>query len=267
MKQTYHIASCSMGKDSLAMLLLLLSTPRRFLPLDYVVFYNTGMEFECIYEIRDRVKVLCEDQGIQFVELHPEVPFLYSMLEREIRYRDGSGVHYGYSWCGGRCRWATRHKLDAITKFKNSLDGECIDYVGIAADEQNRIPSPRPSDKRYPLADLWNMTEADCLEYCHSQGWAWKEFCPVTRSGYIDLYDILNRVSCWCCSNKNQKELYNIYIYLPQYWEQLKRLQRRTDRPMKGYYKGKPKGIFELEEIFRQKSNKESMNNIEELHK
>lgn len=47
-----HIASCSFGKDSLAMLLLLMERKR---PLDIVVFYDTGMEFQAIYNIRDKV--------------------------------------------------------------------------------------------------------------------------------------------------------------------------------------------------------------------
>ena len=32
------------------------------------------------------------------------------------------------------------------------------------------------------------------------------------------LDDILDRVSCWCCANKNKKELENMRIYLPQYY-------------------------------------------------
>jgi predicted RNA-binding protein len=58
-------------------------------------------------------------------------------------------------------------------------------------------------------------------------------------------------VSCWCCSNKNLKELKNIYIHLPAYWEKLRQLQAKTARPMKGYYKDEPKGVFEMEERFK----------------
>ena len=48
-----RVASISFGKDSLAMLLLLLE---RNTPLDEVIFYNSGMEFQAIYDIRDRTK-------------------------------------------------------------------------------------------------------------------------------------------------------------------------------------------------------------------
>lgn len=53
-------------------------------PLDYVVFYNTGMEFDCIYNIRDKVKPILQERGISYVELNPKRPFLYSMLEKKV---------------------------------------------------------------------------------------------------------------------------------------------------------------------------------------
>ena len=48
-----YIASVSFGKDSLAMLLMLIE--KRY-KLDEVVFYDTGMEFQAIYDTRDRIK-------------------------------------------------------------------------------------------------------------------------------------------------------------------------------------------------------------------
>ena len=35
--------------------------------------------------------------------------------------------------------------------------------------------------------------------------------------------------------NKNKKELYNMYQFLPNYWEKLKQLQTKTTRPMKKF--------------------------------
>lgn len=52
-----YILSLSGGKDSLAMLLLVME---KKLPLDRVVFYDTGMEFQAIYNIIDRVKSMVE---------------------------------------------------------------------------------------------------------------------------------------------------------------------------------------------------------------
>lgn len=67
-----HIASVSFGKDSLAMLLLLLE---KEMPLDEVIFYNSGMEFQAIYDIRDRIRPILEQRGIRFTEVKPDAPF------------------------------------------------------------------------------------------------------------------------------------------------------------------------------------------------
>jgi len=105
-----------------------------------------------------------------------------------------------------------------------------IEYVGIAADETQRI-----KDKSYPLIE-WGMTERDCLEYCKNLGFNWLEY-SYTIGEYIDLYDVFDRVSCWCCANKNKKELYNMYKYFPNYWERLKEMQNKIDLPFKKYKK------------------------------
>ena len=86
------VASVSFGKDSLAMLLLLLERDTR---LDEVIFYNSGMEFQAIYDIRDRIKSVLEQRGIRFTEVKPGVPFLYNMLDRPVNSKK-NGFHLGY---------------------------------------------------------------------------------------------------------------------------------------------------------------------------
>lgn len=260
MKTNYYIASVSFGKDSLAMLLKLLEL---HYPLDEVVFYDTGMEFQAIYNIRERVKCLLKEQNIKFTELKPQCEFCYKMFEKPVKAKNGT-THYGYSWWGGRCRWGTTEKLQSLDKYCKGA----IQYVGIAGDEPKRLDGIfeiaknenkkfildergcaklgrqiSNLNKRYPLAEM-KMTEKDCLGYCREQGFEWLE-------DGIDLYDILDRVSCWCCANKNLKELRNYYRYLPTYWQKMKDLQKRTSRPFK-YNKYT---IFDLEERFRKEEN------------
>lgn len=226
-----QIASCSFGKDSLAMVLQLLE---KKYPLDIVVFYDTGMEFQAVYDIRNKIIPILEKNNIEYVELHPENSFEYDMFDRPVCKKGTTIIHkYGYSWCGGNCRWGTTNKTKAITQFyKQFCNEEIIEYIGIAADEANRLPkdgSYRSISnniiKTYPLAE-WNMTEKDCLEYCYEQRYDWKEYEPKLNT-YIRLYNILPRVSCWCCRNKNLNELRNYYHYLPSYWDRLKEIQRK----------------------------------------
>ena len=215
-----YIASVSFGKDSLAMLLLLIENK---MPLDEVVFYNTGMEFNAIYSIRDKVKPLLAAKGIKFTELSPSMPFLDKMYNYWHKAKNGTNK-FGYGWCGGLCRWGTTEKLTALNKHCKGA----IQYVGIAADETKRLERLENEGKISPLYQL-GYTEKMCLEYCRSHGYNWKE-------GNIDLYNILSRVSCWCCRNKNLKELKNYKEYLPTYYKKLKCLEHVIGEPMKKPY-------------------------------
>ena len=71
-----YYASVSFGKDSLAMLFMLIDKGYQ---LDEVVFYDTGMEFQAIYNTRDAVLPILKKLGIKYTELHPEQPFLWTM--------------------------------------------------------------------------------------------------------------------------------------------------------------------------------------------
>lgn len=202
-----YIASCSFGKDSLAMLLILIEKGYK---LDEVVFYDTSMEFQAIYDTRDRIKKILEEKNIKYTELDPKIPFTEKMLYIDVKKRNGT-TQKGYGVCGGRCRWGTTDKITTISKYlKQQYGQEYREYIGIAIDEQDRIKKERTEHKLLPLVD-WNMTEKDCLNYCYNNGFYWEE-------NGIRLYDILDRVSCWCCGDKNKKELENMRIYLPEYY-------------------------------------------------
>lgn len=231
-----YIASVSFGKDSLAMLLRLIKEKE---PLDEVIFYDTGMEFKVIYKIRDKILEILKNEHIKYTELKPKQSFEYTMFEKPVKHRNGT-CSKGYSWCGGRCRWGTTEKNKAISTYlKNNYGNNYIEYIGIASDETERIRYDN-IHKSYPLVK-WSMTEIDCLLYCYKHGFNWDE------DGIL-LYEILDRVSCWCCANKNLKELRNYYKHLPTYWNKLKEFQRRTSRP----FKNNKYTIFDLEERFKQ---------------
>ena len=140
-------------------------------------------------------------------------------------------------------RWGTTSKTIALDRYCESR--EATVYIGIASDEPKRLKKEIKPYKVHPLVD-WGMTESDCLMYCRDNGFSWDE-------NGVDLYDMLDRVSCWCCCNKNRKELKNIYLYLPDYWEKLKYLQSRLDRPMKRFCNkkhGEYGNLFDMEKVF-----------------
>lgn len=211
-----YIASVSWGKDSTAMLLLILE---KKLPLDEIVFYDTGMEFKEIYETRDLfIEKYLKNSKIKYTELKPYKPFLYTMLNYKHITRKGK-VKYGYGWCGGNCRWGTTEKTRTINKYCK----DAIQYIGIAYDEEQRY-NRLTSNKKAPLYEF-KIKENDALDICYKNGFT-----------YNGIYKILKRVSCWCCRNKNLKEIENYKIYMPNYYQKLLMLECLIGEPMKPPY-------------------------------
>lgn len=201
-----HIVSFSGGKDSTAMLLIMLEEGCR---IDEIIYCDTGKEFPEMYEHIDKVEKYI---GRKITRLKAEKSFDYYMFEHE-KTRGKNRGKKGYGWATMRCRWCTTIlKNNVISKYLKKYEEEgYVEYVGIAYDEQKRI-----KDKKYPLVDR-KMTEKDCLQYCYDRGFDWG-----------GLYEHFDRLSCWCCPLKNMKELKILYKYYPNMWEELKRMDKRS---------------------------------------
>lgn len=244
---SYYTLSLSGGKDSLALFLKILEVGVR---LDEVVTVDLGDEYQATYDTLLFAASICLKERIKFTVLSiPET-------EEYQEYREATGVELGvfefmvfehekqngckgYGWCGKQ-RWGTAIKRQLLNGYYQSLERFVIEYVGIAADEAQRIDIKPHKNyaKSYPLIK-WGMTEADCLEYCYQHGVQWKQ------SG-IRLYDILDRVSCQHCQQKNLKELRNIRKYLPELWNSFKDWQNRIPFP----YRSDGSTIYGLDKRF-----------------
>ena len=150
---SYHAVSLSGGKDSTAMLLLMIE---RDMPIDVVLTADTGMEFPEMYEhIQKLDDLLYRERGIHITTLRHPMGFEWLMFEEpkvkqsSIENRQRLGVSlYGNGWPGARVRWCTGQlKTHLIHKEVNRLKKErnALHYVGIAADEPKRI-----KDDQYP---------------------------------------------------------------------------------------------------------------------
>ena len=84
------------------------------------------------------------------------------------------------------------------------------------------------------------LYNGDCLVKAFKYGIEWKE------DDGTNLYQVLDRVSCYCCGNKNLKELKAIYEHLPEYWKKLKDMQDNTSIPFRD-----KETIYDLEERFK----------------
>lgn len=208
------IYSVSFGKDSTAMLLLALE---QGFQIDEIVFYDTGVEFPIIYKVRDYFLPMLKERGIKYVELKPKIPFFERMLNYEYKTRKGIDKK-GYGWCGGICRWGTTEKINAIDKYCKGS----IQIIGIAYDETKRLGRLINKKNKFSILAALGITEKEALQICYKHG-----------INYDGIYEKLDRVSCWCCRNKNLKELAVYKKDFPELFNKLIELEKKIGEPMK----------------------------------
>ena len=214
-----HIVSLSGGKDSTAMLLMMLE---KNMPIDEIIFCDTGMEFPAMYTHLDKVE---QYTGRKITRLKSERSFEYYMFERKKTHGkniDRSGLQWPMPilrWCTGRLK-TKPYKKYIKEKYKGE---ETITYIGIAYDELERRKKAK-SFHVHPLFD-WQITEKQALQYCYDRGFNWN-----------GLYEMFNRVSCWCCPLQSLKELYQLYTHFPEFWQKLKDMDRQANNNFRSDY-------------------------------
>ena len=242
-KPKLHVVSFSGGKDSTAMLLRMLEEGY---PVDIILHCDTGLEFPEMYEHIDKVEKYI---GRPITRLKSEKDYMYWATEyprpvksNKISYLKPGDITIGKGYPSPLARWCTQKlKVYVIRDYLKELrkNYDLVEYVGIAYDE-----SHRERDKIYPLID-WKMTEADCLEYCYSRGFDWG-----------GLYEIWDRVSCWCCPLQSLSDFKKLRDNRPELWKKLFEMDMeigKTSQPYLKFYKLKLIDIerrFEVEDEF-----------------
>jgi len=218
-----HVVSLSGGKDSTAMLLMMLE---RNMPIDYIVFVDTTKEFPQLYRHLDKLEKYISPLRITKLSFDYDYYFGQRILTR-----GKNKGERGYGFPSIRFRWCTGLKMDTIRKFYRSLNDEITEYIGIAYNERRRIKDK--ANVVYPLVE-WKITEKQALEYCYSKGFDWE-----------GLYNLVSRTSCYCCPLKSLQDLKNIYIHFPELWENIREMQRKSRNQFRQDY-----SVFDLEKKF-----------------
>lgn len=213
-QKNYHAVSLSGGKDSTCLLLLMIE---RGMPIDTVLFADTGMEFPEMYEHLAKVdEYLYRERGLHITTLRHPKGFEYLMFDKPVkRSEKWNHIHpNGYGWSSMHTRWCTGElKTHLINKEVKRIKGEyhALHYVGIAADEAQRCKK-----ERYPLVE-WGITEAQALQICYNHGF-----------DFGGLYEIYHRASCWCCPLQRIDELRKLRCHHPELWERLLDMDNRA---------------------------------------
>ena len=234
-----NVLSLSGGKDSTAMLHLMLE---RGESIHSVVFFDTGWEFP---EMHKHIDLVEQKTGIEIIRLSHPQGFDYWLNRRKVRtkkdrfdahgnqtHEKGDVFRIGNGWPSPSRRWCTREKVNCITRFQNTVEN-CVPCIGYAVDEIHRC---KPGPHRYPLIE-YGITEKQALKYCRKLGYTWG-----------GLYDIFNRVSCWCCPLQSLPDLRSLRKYRPELWSQLLKMDEQIPSPNRGF--SGYKTVFDLEQRF-----------------
>ncbi len=217
-----NIVSFSGGKDSTALLLMMLESVMR---VDRVVCVDTTKEFPAMYRHIERVRMMIYPIKIEIVEL----PFDYWFGEH-VKTKGKHKGKVGYGFPDVRNRWCTGMKQRLFRRHVSlntcTRPADVTEFHGIAFDERERTNKNKYLNRsvKYPLVE-WGITEPQALQYCYSKGLDWE-----------GLYEKFHRVSCWCCPLSRISELRVLYTEYPDLWQQLIEMDKKSFRKFRSDY-------------------------------
>lgn len=225
-----HIVSFSGGKDSTAMLLMMIE---KGMQIDEIIFCDTTVEFPQMIHHIDQVENYI---GREITRLQAPYDFEH-YLAHHIKKTGKNKGKKGYGFPDHQNRWCTGELKKNVIRRHLKHYKHRTEYLGLAVDEERRIHKTKSTSKvtySFPLYD-WNVTEAEALKYCYRKGFDWG-----------GLYLKFARVSCYLCPLQRIGELKIIYNEFPELWKNMKRLDQLSYRKFRKDY-----SINELEKKFK----------------
>lgn len=222
-----RVLSLSYGKDSLA---CLGAIEQLGLPLDRIVHAEVWAtdtiqaDLPPMVEFKAKADAIIKERwGFEVEHFHSSAygteKFTYEKgfyrLKGKKSYR--AGTITGFPFISKRGAWCNSElKMAAINAALKSTK-DCIQYVGIAADEPERLARLDGMNKISPIA-LIGWSEVDCMEWCANNN---------LRS---PIYDGFIRGGCWFCHNQGIEALRTFRHRYPELWQLL--LKWDNDSPV-----------------------------------
>ena len=230
-----YIASCSCGKDSLAMLCVIKAHPEKY-PLDEIVICKIKATktmsgcFPIQQAFIDRIiPILQNEFNVPVTVIEDEMSF-EEIFYTEKKSGKRVGNIYGFpytigAWCNDRLKMRPMDKY-----FKKQ--GNHIRYIGIAYDEPNRYARLEDNE----VAPLYEekIIEAEAKEIC------------INNNLLSPIYEFFDRDGCWFCPKQSLYSLRIIYDHFPNLWEQLKIWQKDSPTTFNSH-----SSILELDKKFK----------------
>lgn len=219
MDKPEYVLSLSYGKDSLA---CLGAIEQLGLPLDRIVHAEVWAtdtihaDYPEMVAFKEKAdKIIKERWGItveHFRSKHTYESAFYLKRGHTGRKSKLAGRIYGFPMVRGQ--WCLQQlKLPALNE---ATKGNCVQYIGIAADEPTRFGN-LSDKKRSPLVEA-GWTEQMCREWCEK------------NDLLSPIYSYTSRGGCWFCHNQCLDQLRLLRKEHPDYWKMM--LKWDTDSPV-----------------------------------
>lgn len=206
---------------------------------DAIILERYGLEVEHIYATRDGEKMTYEKLFYHVPKRQKKAQAREREREREFKANEPIGfpVHT-IPWCNSylktRCLrisnlnrsrklvHAAQTESFSESPLVQGADKNIVQYLGIAADEPERIKRHSVSGKIMPLVDIgWN--EAYCKKWCEKNDLLSPIYTMVTRGG------------CWFCHNQCVDQLRFLRKNYPDLWRLLLKWDEDSPTSFKPY--------------------------------
>lgn len=235
-KETRRIVLWSGGKDSTATIIL---AHELGLKIDLIIMSLVWFDkkkgiyaenAEHLNFILEYAKPLFKSWGYPVKLISSEKDYLYYFFfkRKKSKNPDDVGKYYGFP-IGGFCR-IQRLKEEPITQFLKPLrkEFEVLEYVGICADEPERLERVHKNKKQESLLEKNGVTQALSKEKCRQYGL----LSPIYSKGR-------KRGGCWFCPNQSIAELAELKRNEPEKYAELERLSKIKNTIARGFKYGK----------------------------
>ena len=204
-----HIAMLSGGRDSTAMVELLLSQGK---PLDYIIFTDTLHEFPMMYEYLQKFdKYIQEKYNKHITYVKPKSTFR-DWVFGEVTRGERKGKIRGLPMLSQPCFWKRESKVkpaEQWIKDNNILDP--ILYIGYTYSEQKRS-NVKATNQLFPLIEN-KVCEADVDTI-------------LEKIDMVNpLYEFFERTGCSFCPYMSDRAYYVLYDKFPDVWDYMKNIE------------------------------------------
>ncbi len=224
-----YFHSWSGGKDSTAAVILdhIHSLPPSTIVFSEVMFDKkrniSGELPEHMEFIKNKAIPLFQQWGYDIKLLQAEKDYLdcfHSIIQKS-KTPERNGKKHAFP-LGGKCIINRDIKSKAMHDFFKTVNEDFTQYVGIAADEPQRLERLNGTNKISLLAE-YGYTKQMAFDLC-------REYDLLSP-----IYDFTKRGGCWFCPNQSYAELAQLKKYHPDLWSELEKLSHEDNLVTQGF--------------------------------